>query len=55
MHLYQCSECDGKTFATWFAPVFNMPAFCPCCGKDRTVAYKGEKDSIQTDELEGMI
>lgn len=42
IHKYTCKECDEKPFYTTFEPLFDDPAFCPCCGKDYMITYHGE-------------
>lgn len=42
MHKFTCTECPTQPFFAKFAPVFEDPYFCPCCGQADTTTYVGE-------------
>ncbi|WP_158442561.1 hypothetical protein [Paenibacillus sabinae] len=39
IYKYICKSCDSKPFYTWFEPIVENPAFCPCCGNDEEVEF----------------
>lgn len=48
MHEYTCKDCDESSFYVKFAPMFDPPAFCPCCGSHEYVSYVGEYEGSHT-------